>query len=347
MSDHVEHRAVGAAAETGLTGPAFVLARRPVATYSIVARDTHTGQLGVAVQSHWFSVGTIVPWAEAGVGAVATQSMADPSHGPLGLELMRSGRSAPDALAERVAADEGRAVRQIAMIDANGAVAAHTGLRCIAAAGHTVNEDLGVSCQANLMASDAVWGAMMTSYEASLERGDDLAERLVRALEAAQEEGGDIRGKQSAALIVVAGEPTGRPWVDRLFDLRIEDHGDPLAELRRVVTLRRAYRHMNDGDAAIEADRFDDAAREYGAAHALAPGIVEMPFWTAVSLATVGRLDEAMPMFRDVFREEPFWRDLLPKLVESELMPPSAAEGVLAYTGDDVDQGDSTSPLPS
>ena len=324
MSDHIGPHV--------LKVGAVVLPRRPVATYSIVARDTETGQLGVAVQSHWFSVGTVVPWAEAGVGAVATQSLADPSYGPLGLELMRAGRSAADTLVGLLASDVGRAVRQVAMVDASGHVAAHTGERCIDAAGHVVNKDLGVSCQANLMASDRVWGAMMRAYEASLEDGRDLAERLVTSLEAAQAEGGDIRGKQSAALIVVAGESSARPWVDRLFDLRVEDHVDPLGELRRVLILQRAYQHMNAGDSAIEAERFEDAVNEYGAARELAPHIVEMRFWTAVSLASVGRYEEAMPMFREVFEQEPFWRDLLPKLVKCELMPGKTANKVLAET---------------
>lgn len=181
---------------------------RPVATYSIVARDPATGELGVAVQSHWFGVGAIVPFAEAGVGAVATQSFVDPSYGPLGLELVRAGRTAPEALAGLLEADPHPDVRQVAMIDAAGNVAAHTGENAIIAAGHHTGENYSV--QANLMGSETVWPAMVTAFEAA--RGD-LAERMLAALEAAQAEGGDIRGRQSAALVVVSGEPTGRPWV--------------------------------------------------------------------------------------------------------------------------------------
>jgi len=332
MSDRDESHALPVKATSEVPYAGLALSRGPVATYSIVARDAETRQLGVAVQSHWFSVGTVVPWAEAGIGAVATQSIADPSYGPLGLDLMRGGRSAPDALAGLVRSDDGRAVRQVAMVDAGGRVAAHTGERCIEAAGHVVDDDLGVSCQANLMASATVWGAMLDAYKASLEAGNDLAERLVAGLEAAQAEGGDVRGKQSAALIVVTGEPAGRPWTDRSFDLRVEDHPDPLVELRRLTTLQRAYQHMNSGDAAIETGRFEDAFAQYSAARDLAPDIIEMRFWTAVTLATVRRYPEAAHIFRDVFKKEPFWRDLLPKLVKSELMPSDAAEKVLSDT---------------
>src|SRR5438128_9601738 len=215
--------------------------RRPVHTYSIVARDPATGELGVAVQSHWFSVGSIVSWAEAGVGAVATQSFVDPSYGKTGLDLMRAGRSAPDVLRDLLAADEAREVRQVAMIDAHGRVAAHTGSRNIAEAGHFAGANFSV--QANMMLNGQVWPAMAKAFERA--RGD-LAERMMTALEAAQAAGGDIRGKQSAALIVASGKSTGRPWVDRLFDLRVDDHPEPLKELRRLLTLQRAYNHMNN-----------------------------------------------------------------------------------------------------
>src|SRR5262245_30018631 len=208
---------------------------RPVHTYSIVARDAQTGELGVAVQSHWFAVGSIVPWAEAGVGAVATQSFVDASYGKLGLDLLRAGRAAPDALKGLLAADENRDDRQVAMIDATGKVAAHTGAKCIPATGHHVGKDFSV--QANLMLRDTVWPAMAKAFESTQ---GDLASRMLAALEAAQQSGGDIRGKQSAALIVVAGKPSGRPWQDRVFDLRIDDHAEPVAELRRLVNLQRA-----------------------------------------------------------------------------------------------------------
>lgn len=289
---------------------------RPVHTYSIVARDPATGQLGVAVQSHWFSVGQSVPWAEAGVGAVATQSFVDPSYGKLGLDLMRAGRSAPDALRGLLEADGGRDVRQVAMVDAEGRVAAHTGKSCIAAAGHSVGK--GYSVQANLMRNDTVWPAMVKAFEAS--KGD-LAERMLAALEAAEAAGGDIRGKQSAALIVVTGKPTGRPWADRVFDLRVDDSPAPLPELRRLVALQRAYNLMNEGDLAVE--RKDDAAalKAYGAAMALFPDNAEMAYWTAVSLVGMGKVDDALPVFAKAFAIDPSWRELTPRLPKSGLLP--------------------------
>jgi uncharacterized Ntn-hydrolase superfamily protein len=302
---------------------------RPVSTYSIVARDPATGEIGVAVQSHWFSVGAIVPWAEAGVGAVATQSLVDPAYGPLGLEHMRAGRAAPAALAALLAGDEGREVRQVAMIDAQGRVAAHTGARCIAEAGHVLDAEGEFSVQANLMAEDTVPAAMAQAYRAA---PGDLTDRLLAALAAAEAEGGDIRGRQSAAIVVVAAAPTGRPWADRRFDLRVEDHPQPVAELARLVRLQRAYLHMNAGDLAIEARDFDRASAEYGAAEALAPEIVEMPFWHAVALASAGRVDASLPIFRRVFGREPVWADLVPRLVTAGLLPddPAVARRILA-----------------
>ena len=289
---------------------------RPVHTYSIVARDPVTGQLGVAVQSHWFSVGQIVPWAEAGVGAVATQSFVDPSYGKLGLDLMRAGKAAPDALKSLVAGDEGRDVRQVAMIDAAGRVAAHTGAKCIEAAGQSVGRNYSV--QANMMLRASVWPAMARAFETT--RGD-LAERMLAALEAAEREGGDIRGKQSAALIVVSGKPTGRSWSDRLFDLRVDDDAEPLKELRRLVRLQRGYNHMNAGDLAVERKDNEAALREYGAAERLVPDNLEMTYWHAVALVNMRRVGEALPLFRRVFRSDPNWRTLTPRLVKSGILP--------------------------
>ena len=289
---------------------------RPVATYSIVARDAATGELGVAVQSHWFSVGSVVPYAEAGVGAVATQSFVDSSYGPLGLELMRAGKSAEEALAALLAADANRAVRQVAMVDAKGRVAVHTGARCIVAAGHATGA--GFSVQANLMENDTVWPAMKAAFE---RESGDLAARMLAALEAAETAGGDIRGRQAAALLVVRPASSGRPWADRRFDLRIEDHPAPLVELRRLLVLARAYEHMNRGDELATEARWDEAGREYGAAARLAPEIAELPFWHAVTLAAAGRLDEARPLFADVFAREPRWRALVPRLPAAGLLP--------------------------
>lgn len=305
----------------------FVAPPRPVHTFSIVARDPVTGELGVAVQSHWFSVGSIVPWAEAGVGAVATQSFVDPSYGKLGLDLMRTGKSGPDALKSLLAGDEGRDVRQVAMIDAQGRVDAWTGKNDIYAAGHIVGKNFSV--QANLMLNDKVWPAMAQAFENT--KGD-LADRMLAALDAAQAVGGDIRGRQSAALVVVTGKPTGQPWKDRLFDLRVDDSAEPLQELRRLVRLQRAYNHMNAGDLAVEKKDNEGALREYGAAEKLVPDNAEMIYWHAVALVNMGRVDESLPLFRKVFAMDKNWATLTPRLPKSGLLPddPKLIERILS-----------------
>jgi len=308
--------AAGAKAQSNGSPPATtVRPLRPVHTFSIVARDPATGELGVAVQSHWFSVGATVPWIEAGVGAIATQSFVDPSYGKLGLDLMRAGKSAPDALKALLAGDDARDVRQVAMIDAQGRVMAHTGAKDIPAAGHIVGENYSV--QANLMLNDKIWPAMARAFETT--KGD-LAERMMAALEAAQAAGGDIRGRQSAALIVVTGKPTGRAWTDRVFDLRVDDHAEPLKELRRLVTLQRAYNHMNAGDLAVEHKENEKALAEYGAASQLVPDNAEMVYWHAVALVNMGRVDESLPLFRRVFAMDKNWVTLTPRLMKIGLI---------------------------
>jgi uncharacterized Ntn-hydrolase superfamily protein len=289
---------------------------RPVHTFSIVARDPATGQLGVAVQSHWFSVGSMVSWAEAGVGAVATQSFVDPAYGPRGLELMRGGLSPEQALAALSSVDEGREVRQVAFVDAAGRVAAHTGAKCIAAAGHHVGDSFSV--QANMMLNDRVVPAMAAAYVAA---EGDLADRMMQALDAAQAAGGDIRGRQSAAMLIVKGVSTGRPWADRVLELRVEDHPDPLAELRRLLTVHRAYEHMNAGDLAVEKGDLDLAKAEYTAAAALLPGSLEVKYWAAVTLATVGELDAALPTLREIFAADPNWVELTRRLTKPGIIP--------------------------
>jgi len=293
--------------------------RRPVATYSIVARDPATGEMGVAVQSHWFSVGAIVPWAEAGVGAVATQSFVEPSYGPLGLELMRMGRTAPEALKALVSTDANEAVRQVAMVDAQGRVDAHTGSGAIFAAGHHVGN--GFSTQANMMESPAVWDAMARAFETT--RGD-LAERLLAALEAAEGEGGDIRGRQSAAIIVVSGTSTGRPWLDRKFDLRVEDHPTPVPELRRLVHLQRAYNALNEGDGLVTDGDIEGAMAAYTRAMDLVPDEAtngEAPFWVGITLASIGREDDAIPYLRRATAQDPNWSELMRRLPAAGLLP--------------------------
>lgn len=292
---------------------------RPVATYSIVARDSATGQLGVAVQSHWFSVGQVVTWAEPGVGAVATQSFIDPNYGPLGLALMRAGKSAPATLQALLSTDDGEAVRQVAMIDAQGRVAAHTGSRAIYAAGHRLGAQYSV--QANLMEKATVWDSMAQAYERA---PGDLAERLLQALEAAEREGGDIRGRQSAALLIVNAEGTGKPWIDRLFDLRVEDHPNPVAELRRLVQLQRAYHKLNEGDEHVTLGDIPQAMQAYSAALALVPDEAingEAAFWVGVTLASIGKEAEAVPYLRRAYKQDKRWAVLVPRLAASGLLP--------------------------
>ena len=293
---------------------------RPVHTYSIVARDPATGDLGVAVQSHWFNVGAMVPWAEAGVGAVATQSFVDPSYGKLGLDLMRAGKSAPEALRALLAADPERETRQVAMVDARGRVAVHTGNLCIAEAGNETGE--GFSCQANMMGKATVWPAMAKAYR---ETKGDLADRLLAALRAAEAEGGDFRGRQASALLIVPAKGEGKPWAERTFDLRVEDHPDPVGELARLARLQRAYLRMNEGDAFAAVNKWREAKDAYEAAAALAPHIAELPFWKAVGLAMAGRVDEALPVFKAVFAKEPVWRSAVRRLAKVKMLPQDEA----------------------
>lgn len=307
---------------------------RPVATYSIVARDITTGEMGVAVQSHWFSVGPIVPWAEAGVGAVATQSLVKVSYGPDGLRLMREGKSANTALSSLLKRDEASHVRQVAMIDALGNIATHTGEKCIAHAGHRAGTANGsaYSVQANLMRDDGVPQAMKAAFEKS-DPGAPLAERMLAALRAAEAAGGDVRGKQSAAILVVRAVASGNSWEDRVVDLRVEDHADPVAELDRLLRLHRAYQHMNEGDLSMEKQDIEGALKSYSAARALAPDNAEMVFWTAVSLVNAGTVDEAMPLFAEAFKDtKGDWKATLQRLPKSGLFPEDAAimERVLA-----------------
>jgi uncharacterized Ntn-hydrolase superfamily protein len=307
----------------GVLSPATIVnADRLAYTFSIVARDPSTGDMGVAVQSHAFSVGAIVTWGEAGLGVVATQSLVDPGYGMRGLELMRKGVAAPDALRQLVAADPHPGGRQVAMLDSMGRVDAYTGKLAIAAAGHHVGKEY--STQANLMKNDTVWPAMARAYE---QAKGDLAERLLAALDAAQAAGGDIRGKESAALLVVRAKSSGRPWsgADRLYDVRVDDHVEPIKELRRLVTLQRALNHSNRGDELMTEKRITEAMEEYGAAMRLMPDFAELRFWYAVSLAGVGREAEAAPIFRELFRKEPFWAEVLRRLPASGLFPQDPA----------------------
>jgi uncharacterized Ntn-hydrolase superfamily protein len=290
-------------------------------TYSIVARDPATGEMGVAVQSHWFSVGPIVPWVEAGIGAIATQSLVNVSYGPKGLQLLKQGKSASEVVAQLTQTDDGRDVRQLAVVDAQGRAAAHTGQRCIAEAGHQTGDNFSV--QANMMLNDKVWPAMAHTFA---QNDGPLAERMVAALEAAQAEGGDIRGKQSAALVVVRGEATGKVWEDRLIDLRVEDHPEPVQELKRLLHVFRAYEHMNAGDEALEKNDVPGALQAYSTAEAMLPDNMEMKFWHAVSLVNSGMTEESLPIFKDVFAQDKNWATLLQRLPQADLLQAGTAD---------------------
>ncbi|MCH7947625.1 MAG: DUF1028 domain-containing protein [candidate division Zixibacteria bacterium] len=288
---------------------------RPVNTYSIVAYDSVTGQFGAAVQSHWFKVANVI-WAEPNVGAVATQSLVDFAYGPLGIEMMKLGKTATQALDGLKASDPNYHVRQVAMIDNRGNVAAHTGDKCIAEAGHQIGHNYSV--QANLMENPTVPAAMATAFENA--KGD-LAERLMVALEAAQAEGGDIRGMQSAAILVVTGQPTGQSWKDRLVDLRVDDDPEPLVELRRLLDINRAYELMNQGDDFIVEGKLDKAGQAYAKAAELSPGNMEIIFWHAVTLVTAGEVGRSLPLFKQCFEDNKGWRTLIPRLVTADILP--------------------------
>ncbi len=285
-------------------------------TYSIVARDPKTGEMGVGVQSHWFSVGSVVSWGEAGIGVVATQSLTNKSFGLRGLDLLKEGKSPQEAIDILLSDDEGRDVRQVSILDTKGRVATHTGSKCIKHAGHKLGNNFSV--QANLMLSDKVWPVMAEVYEKS--ENLSLPERIVKSLEAAESVGGDIRGKQSAALLIVAGESTENKWEDLLIDLRVEDHIEPLKELNRLLKVYRAYEHMNNGDLAIEKGDIDIAFKEYETAQKMLPEILEIKFWVAVSLANQKRMNKATELFKEVFKKDKNWRILTERLPHSELL---------------------------
>lgn len=293
----------------------IISARRIAHTYSIVARDPETSEMGVAVQSHYFSVGPIVPWAEPGVGAVATQAMVDVSYGPLGLELMGKGKTAQQALKALLASDKNSSLRQVAMLDANGIITNHTGERCIPEAGHLKGKDYSV--QANMMLNDRVWPSMAEAFEGG--KGD-LAERMLQSLEAAEEAGGDIRGKQSAAILIVRGEKPRKMWEGRIMDLRVEDHPEPLKELRRLVKLHRAYQHASRGDLAMEEKNVYEALSEFRAAEGLAPRNQEIRFWHAVSLVNAGRIEDAVLIFKKIFESNQNWAELVPRLSKVDML---------------------------
>lgn len=291
-------------------------------TFSIVARDSVTGEMAVAVQSHWFSVGTVVSWAEAGVGAVATQSFVNKSFGIKGLDLLRRGLTAQDALDILLKEDEGREVRQVAIVDIKGNAATHTGKNCIQYACHLQGKQFSV--QANMMLGEKVCQSMFAAYEKSGNK--PLAEKVLLALEAAQKAGGDIRGMQSAAILVVPGIAQGKPWDERSVDLRVDDHKEPIKELRRLYNVHLAYEHMNKGDLAVEKNDMTMAMNEYNSAMKMFPGNLEMQYWTAVTLANNNRPAEAYPMLKKIFTADKNWKELTRRLPAVGLLTVSKEE---------------------
>lgn len=293
-------------------------------TYSIVALDPTTGQLGVAVQSHFFNVGSVVPAALPGLGAVATQSMPDLQVKPRALAMLRDGRHPEDIVRELVADDPDEVWRQFAVVDAQGRAAAHTGASCMREAGHLVG--VGYSVQANIMRSVEVWPAMAAAFEAS--SGEDLAWRLLATLDAAEAAGGDLRGRQSAAILVV---PAEGGEVDRLVDLRVEDSPEPLVELRRLLALNEAYAFGNAADAALTVGDLPAAAAGFVRAMEAAPHVVEMRFWAGLSLMDAGEEARGLELLREAVAAEPVWLELLRRLRADDA--PSAARAAAALEG--------------
>jgi uncharacterized Ntn-hydrolase superfamily protein len=285
--------------------------KEPLAhTFSIVARDPATGQMAAAVQSHWFSVGTSVIWGKSGVGVVATQSFVNKSYGPLGLELMQSGKTPQQALTELTKKDDGRDVRQVAFLNTKGQTAVHTGSKCIAYA--TDRHGVNYSVQSNMMLTDKVCAAMEKAFLANTKL--PLAERVVACLQAAQAVGGDIRGKQSASLIVVAGTPAKESWNDKLIDLRVDDNAAPITELARLLKLQRAYEHMNNGDLQVEKGNMPKAMAEYTAAEKMFPANLEMQYWHAITLANNKGVKQASVMLKRIYAKDANWRELTRRL---------------------------------
>lgn len=287
-------------------------------TYSIIAADLEAGLLGGAVQSHYFGVGSSVIWAEPGVGIVATQALVNVEYGPRGLSLLRQGKQPAAVVAELTENDDGSAHRQLAVLDGSARVAAHTGSRCIREAGHRTGS--GVSVQANMMLKNTVWDAMYETFTASSAKTSPLSDRLYASLEAAEQEGGDIRGRQAAGMVIVRGGKDAEPAKGRLMDIRVEDHPEPLKELKRLMTIHDAYRHADMGDNALESGEIDKAMKAYKEAELLLPNNLELRFWHAIALANRGEHEKASGMLREIFTADSNWKELTRRLPETGLI---------------------------
>ncbi|MEM0118019.1 MAG: DUF1028 domain-containing protein [Conexivisphaerales archaeon] len=278
-------------------------------TYSIVAIDKTKEQIGVGVQSHWFSVGSIVTWAKPSAGAVATQAFADPRYGYLGIELMSEGISAKKVLKMLLSTDEKADSRQVAMVDFKGEVASHTGKNCLPEAGHVAGE--GYSAQGNIMKNRQVWIQMADAFERS---EGELADRILASLYAGQKAGGDIRGMQSAAILVVKLKRSSEPWLDKIVDLRVEDSSKPLEELTRILTVHKAYVHADKGDAFLSEGKLEEAMKEYKRAFEFAPANEELRYWYAIGLLNSGKINEGLRELKAVYDTNPEMKRITPKL---------------------------------
>jgi len=285
-------------------------------TYSIVARDQATGQLGVAAQSCYFALGSVLPWARAGVGAVATQSMVDPGYGPLCLGLLAAGMGAGAALAQVRADDEGREVRQVGVVSASGEVASFTGSMCIDHVSHAEGE--GYSAQANMMAGDGVCEAMASAFESA---SGSLATRLVASLLAAESKGGDARGQMSAALIVVDGTQHDHPWDGVLANVRVDHHPDPLPELARLAQVAEAYHLCDVAEEALVRGDAAGALAGSEAGLALLPGEGNLLLSYIGALIGVGRIDEAATEVQKLVASRPPWEGVLRALIDRGFVP--------------------------
>lgn len=283
-------------------------------TYSIVARDPASGRFGIAIQTCWPFVGAGCPWVESGVGAVVTQSFTEIAHGPNGLELLRAGTSAPDALATLLAADPGEAIRQVGIVDASGRAASHTGERCVEAAGHVTAE--GVAIQANMMEKATVWPAMLAAWTAP---AVSFVDRLLAALRAAEREGGDLRGRQSAVL-VVSGAPGDPAW-KRDVDIRVDDHSAPLDELERLVRLHLGYEALDRAEEAAKSGDLDGARRASEDAARLAPGDGQVLVWRALGMVAGGLIEPGRAMLAEATAANPRWPEFVRRFAVSGAQP--------------------------
>ena len=289
-------------------------------TYSIIGRDPEADEVGIAIQSRWFHAGQDLAWIDPSVGAVCTQAITEPAYGLRGLELLRAGRAPQDALDELTAADPGRDVRQVAIADLEGRVAQHTGAGCVAAAGHTTGQHC--CAQGNMLASETCWGAMVETFAATV---GPLADRLLAALDASEREGGDARGRQAARLVVRRSTGDGLPWQERVVDLQVVDHPEPLDELRRLLDATRAYGHLSRAFDLAARGELPAAAEAADSARALAPADDQIAFWSATMLGGAGRIEEAAAAFREAVRANPRWPEYLRRCVEAGLVPAEAA----------------------